>query len=157
MSEEDRTPGELVEELAGIYSEYLSSDPDEGKGFAELLSGWFLPPGHSVSTPGDEQFVAGVARVVKELTAVLTKAPPDVQDGNARAALEIMIRPPVTHSSAQKLYFCAVQEQGAALAPFLKPQNREELRIIMREEENPRRQLPSQRALYKALSSRSGK
>ena len=103
----------LLLKLEGVYTTYLEAEQGTTKGFTELLSGWFLPPGYSVTGHGDEQFVAGVSNTVRMLSAVLRKAETDIQDENARSALEIIIRGPArTDNNSQRVYLCAVQEQG---------------------------------------------
>lgn len=151
---EASTPKQLVEELAAVYRTYFRWNPNQGKGLADLLSGWFRPPGSGGTEPEDEEFVASVKRIVANLAKELPAEDAEGQDSAARSALEIMIQPPETYSEAQKLFFCAVQEQGVALTPFLRPESRADLCRLMRQAESPRRQLPSQRSLFRALGGR---
>lgn len=150
--EDPANPEELVRDLDEIYRTFLHSDTRGDRSFAELLSGWFMPPGHSVPVPGEEEFVTAVSAAATQLAESLQAAAPEQQDRYASEALRIMIRPPLPiPSPSQKLYVCAVQEQGVALTAFLSEASRDELRRLMKEEEKPRRQLPSQRHLYQAL------
>lgn len=151
---EKQTAAELLDALEACYAEYLERDPDAGKGFAQLLSGWFRPPGAGETTAEDEAFVADVDRLVAALSLVLAECDAQTGDEVARRALTRMIRPPETHSSSQRLYFCAMQEKGTLLTPFLKPESRADLCRLMRQAESPRRQLPSQRRLFEALGGK---
>lgn len=151
---EKQNPEQLVGELWRVYTSYLNQPgPKKEKGLASLLSGWFMPPGYSASTPEDEKFVADVGRITGELAGVLAAADPAAADGYAREALQIMIHPPSPAGSAsQSLYLCAVLEQGVALTEFLEGESRSALQAMMKKAENPRRFLPSQRRLYDALA-----
>ena len=142
----------LIRKLEQIYSSYLKAPADE-RGFAELLSGWFLPPGYSTTGLEDEQFVEGVGNTVEMLKVVLPRLPAAEQNAAAAEALRIMLQEPERQlPRSRQLFLLAVLERGAVLAPYLSGEAKAELRTEMSRQDNPRRFLPSQRRLYEALS-----
>lgn len=154
-AEASERAAKLLLKLEEVYTTYLEADHGSARGFSELLSGWFMPPGYSVSSPADDQFVAGVSNTVQLLSAVLRKEEPDDQDRHAHSALELIIRGPErADTDSQRVYLCAVQDQGVKLTEFLHLDTKRVLRMVLCEVEDPRRLLPSQQRLYKALGGR---
>lgn len=158
MSEAENLPeaAELVGRLEKVYEEYLAAGQkaqNRKQGFADLFSGWFQPPGYSPSVPEDDQFVTEVQSVVSKLAEQLADAPADIQSLHALRALQIMLQA-AGCSASQSLYLCAVLDYGLPLAACLSAENKAQLCRQMKSQEDPRRYLPSQRALYEALKDR---
>ena len=120
---------------------------------AGLLSHLFS--GHSYRPGLDAALAAYSPRVegaVAELRASLAGLPPEAAEALALRALELLLFYPRPGQLSQELVLVALEGKGEALLPCLGREARGELARRYRERTPPRRMLPNQKRLWKALS-----
>lgn len=150
-----QTPVQALEALQNAYSRFLDALPEARRASLGEAIGFFL---HSDDNPKLGSLVDAFAEElpvhVEALKTQLAACPAEEADRLAAQALELMLLYPRPKNGATEFSLAAFEGFAAPLLPLLAPARRAELAERYRALTPPRKMLPNQKKLWKALSGR---
>ena len=150
-----QTPVQALEALQNAYSRFLDALPEARRASLGEAIGFFL---HSDGNPKLGSLVDAFAEElpvhVEALKTQLAACPAEEADRLAAQALELMLLYPRPKNGATEFSLAAFEGFAAPLLPLLAPARRAELAERYRALTPPRKMLPNQKKLWKALSGR---
>ena len=147
------TAAQTLEELRACYASFLEaltqrSAVDVGEAFAFFIS----PYGNPRLSQTMDEFAPAVAGLAEGLAAQLTGCPPEDADALAVQALEQMLFYPMPRDAMLEFSLAALEGSAQPLLSFLAAQRRQELAERYAKRTKPRKMLPNQKKIWKALS-----
>lgn len=138
-----QTPVQALEALQNAYSRFLDALPEARRASLGEAIGFFLHMDGQLFSEGVHQTAQlGIAVRAEEADRLATQA------------LELMLLYPRPKDGATEFSLAAFEGFAAPLLPFLAPARRAELAERYRALTPPRKMLPNQKKLWKALSGR---
>ena len=150
-----QTPEGALEALQKGYARYRAELEDSrATALSEVVGNLFRSQGN----PRVNQLVSAFAPALEEwgagLAGLLAGCTPEEADGYAAQALEQMLFYPRPADQSVEFSLQAFEGYAAPLLPFLAQDRRAETALRYQRRNPPRRMLPNQRKLWKALSGR---
>lgn len=153
--EASRTPEEVLEELRAGYRRYLEEVVERrGSAIGDAFSNLLRPEGNPRVNELVNTFAHTLPAWVEELAGLLAGETPEEADRLAGEALELMLFAPPPADRSLELYVAAFEGHAAPLLPFLEPSHCIRLSERYRRRNPPRRMLPCQKKLWKAMTAR---
>ena len=150
-----QTPVQALEALQNAYSRFLDALPEARRASLGEAIGFFLrSDGNPKLGSLVDAFAEELPVHVEALKTRLAACPAEEADRLATQALELMLLYPRPKDGATEFSLAAFEGFAAPLLPFLAPARRAELAERYRALTPPRKMLPNQKKLWKALSGR---
>ncbi len=150
-----QTPVQALEALQNAYSRFLDALPEARRASLGEAIGFFLrSDGNPKLGSLVDAFAEELPVHVEALKTRLAACPAEEADRLAAQALELMLLYPRPKDGATEFSLAAFEGFAAPLLPFLAPARRAELAERYRALTPPRKMLPNQKKLWKALSGR---
>ena len=143
-----QTPVQALEALQDAYSRFLDALPEARRASLGEAIGFFL------RSDGNPKLGSLVDAFAEELPVHVEALKTRQADRLATQALELMLLYPRPKDGATEFSLAAFEGFAAPLLPFLAPARRAELAERYRALTPPRKMLPNQKKLWKALSGR---
>ena len=148
-----QTPVQALEALQNAYSRFLDALPEARRASLGEAIGFFLrSDGNPKLGSLVDAFAEELPVHVEALKTRLAACPAEEADRLATQALELMLLYPRPKDGATEFSLAAFEGFAAPLLPFLAPARRAELAERYRALTPPRKMLPNQKKLWKALS-----
>ena len=153
VQETYETPEQVLEAMRQGYARYVEGLAEaRSTGVGERFS-FYL---QGVGNPKVNQLVDGFAQAlggwVDALAALLSALPPEEADGFAARALEQMLFYPRPADRGTEFSVMAFEGCAVPLVPHLAEKRRAEVTERYRKRNPPRRMLPNQKRLWRALT-----
>lgn len=150
-----QTPVQALEALQNAYSRFLDALLEARRASLGEAIGFFLrSDGNPKLGSLVDAFAEELPVHVEALKTRLAACPAEEADRLATQALELMLLYPRPKDGATEFSLAAFEGFAAPLLPFLAPARRAELAERYRALTPPRKMLPNQKKLWKALSGR---
>lgn len=147
------TPYQALMELEAAYADFRRTlDRCRSVGMGESIGNFFLGRGNPRVAQALADFDPVVTGLTDSLAAMLADCPPEQADELAARALETIFFYPRIGDSAVDLSQTAFEGRGQVLIPFLTPERRRVLSARYKKCTPPRRMMPNQEKLWKALA-----
>lgn len=147
------TPEQVLEDMRRGYARYVEGLAEArttgvGERFSFYLQG--------MGNPKVNQLVDGFAKALGQwmdaLSVLLAALPPEAADGFAAQALELMLFYPQPADQHTAFSLLAFEGYAVPLVPHLTEKRRAEVAERYRKRNPPRRMLPNQKKLWRALT-----
>ena len=147
------TPEQVLEDMRRGYARYVEGlEEARSTGMMELFSNYLRGDGN----PRVNQLVDGFAKALGQwmdaLSVLLAALPPEAADGFAAQALELMLFYPQPADQHTAFSLLAFEGYAVPLVPYLTEKRRAEVAERYRKRTPPRRMMPNQKKLWRALT-----
>ena len=147
------TPYQALLELENAYADYRAVlIRARTAGVGESIGFFLRGQGNPRVGQALADFDPVITALVEALAAMLASCPAEQADELASRALEIILFYPLAGESTVDLSQTAFEGRGLALIPFLTPERRRALSARYKQRTPPRRMLPNQEKMWKALA-----
>ena len=153
LQEAYETPEQVLEDMCSGYARFLEGLAEaRSTGMMELFSNYLRGDGN----PRVNQLVDGFAKALGQwmdaLSVLLAALPPEAADGFAAQVLELMLFYPQPADQHTAFSLLAFEGYAVPLVPHLAEKRRAEVAERYRKRNPPRRMLPNQKKLWRALT-----
>ena len=149
------TPYQALLDLEAAYTDFRKTlDWCRSISMGESVGNFLLGKGNPRVARALADFDPVVTGLTSTLAAMLADCPPEQADELASRALEIILFYPQIGDTTVDLSQTAFERRGEVLLPFLAPERRRALADRYRQRTPPRRMLPNQEKLWKALNGK---
>ena len=153
LQEAYETPEQVLEDMCSGYARFLEGLAEaRSTGMMELFSNYLRGDGN----PRVNQLVDGFAKALGQwmdaLSVLLAALPPEAADGFAAQVLELMLFYPQPADQHTAFSLLAFEGYAVPLVPDLAEKRRAEVAERYRKRNPPRRMLPNQKKLWRALT-----
>ena len=153
---EEYTPAsaaQALEELETCYRDFIEKlKKSKASSVGEVMGNFFRAQGNPRVSYAVEEFDAAMTERLAALTPLLEGCPAEEACRLAAQALELMLFYPVPADSTVAFSLSAFEGRAVALLPFLSPDQQREAASRYARRTPPRRMLPNQEKLWKALA-----
>lgn len=144
---------QALEELETCYRDFIEKlKKSKASSVGEVMGNFFRAQGNPRVSYAVEEFDAAMTERLAALTALLEGCPVEEACRLAAQALELMLFYPVPADSTVAFSLSAFEGRAVALLPFLSPDQQREAASRYARRTPPRRMLPNQEKLWKALA-----
>lgn len=155
VQETYETPEQVLEDMRRGYARYVEGLAEaRSTDMGELFSNYLRGTGNPRVNRLVDEFSQVLSGWVDTLAALLSALPAEQGDAFALQALEQMLFYPRPEDQGTEFSLQAFEGYAIPLVPFLTEGRREETAARYRKHTPPRRMLPNQKKLWKALTGR---
>ena len=142
-----------ADDLRACYVDFVRQlSQTHSSRLGEAIGFFFRGQGASPSALALEEMLSAAAQQVARLAGLLAACSPQQADELAAPVLEQMLFYPRPEDSTTEFSLVALEAQAQPLLPFLSPARRQDMACRYAKRTPPRRMLPNQKQLWKALS-----
>lgn len=144
---------QALEELRAGYDDFVRKlEKGRASSIGEVMESFFRSQGNPRVAYAVEEFDGMIDAWVAALAGLLAECTPEEADEVAAQALELMLFYPVPADNMIAFSLSAFEGRAQPLLDFLTPQRRQEAASRYARRTPPRRMLPNQKKLWKALT-----
>mgnify|MGYP005792884389 CR=1 FL=1 len=153
LQEAYETPEQVLEDMCSGYARFLEGLAEaRSTGMMELFSNYLRGDGNPRLNQLVDTFAQRLGGWVKALTTLLSGLTPEEADHFAAQALEQMLFYPQPDDQRTAFSLLAFEGYAVPLVPYLTEKRRAEVAERYRKRTPPRRMMPNQKKLWKALT-----
>ena len=147
------TPEQVLEDMRRGYARFVEGlEEARSTGMMELFSNYLRGDGNPRLNQLVDTFAQRLGGLVKALTTLLSGLTPEEADHFAAQALEQMLFYPQPDDQRTAFSLLAFEGYAVPLVPYLTEKRRAEVAERYRKRTPPRRMMPNQKKLWRALT-----